>query len=104
MIISGFTHEEMARLLQFTTGCSQLPPGGFCELCPKFQITALSEFERLPSAHTWWVAVSVVFVIQSLISPEDGQFISDIVFISQKLGWGSAFEYFDLISQSSLVD
>ncbi|KAI0220593.1 Apoptosis-resistant E3 ubiquitin protein ligase 1 [Lamellibrachia satsuma] len=52
MIISGFTHEEMARLLQFTTGCSQLPPGGFCELCPKFQITALSEFERLPSAHT----------------------------------------------------
>lgn len=27
--LSSFTTEERARLLQFTTGCSQLPPGGF---------------------------------------------------------------------------
>lgn len=27
--ISNFSQTEMARLLQFTTGCSQLPPGGF---------------------------------------------------------------------------
>lgn len=51
-IVSGFTQEELARLLQFTTGCSQLPPGGFGELCPHFQISALPEYERLPTAHT----------------------------------------------------
>lgn len=27
--VSNFSQTEMARLLQFTTGCSQLPPGGF---------------------------------------------------------------------------
>ena len=27
--VSNFNQTEMARLLQFTTGCSQLPPGGF---------------------------------------------------------------------------
>ncbi|KOB76008.1 putative ubiquitin-protein ligase [Operophtera brumata] len=27
--LDSFTNEERARLLQFTTGCSQLPPGGF---------------------------------------------------------------------------
>ncbi|KAK2161321.1 hypothetical protein NP493_1590g00048 [Ridgeia piscesae] len=51
-IVSGFTQEELARLLQFTTGCSQLPPGGFSELSPHFQISALPEYERLPTAHT----------------------------------------------------
>ncbi|KRT81256.1 hypothetical protein AMK59_5638 [Oryctes borbonicus] len=50
--ISNFTQEEMARLLQFTTGCSQLPPGGFKELSPRFQITAAPTFGNLPTAHT----------------------------------------------------
>jgi hypothetical protein len=27
--VSNFSQTEMARLLQFTTGCSQLPHGGF---------------------------------------------------------------------------
>ena len=44
----------MARLLQFTTGCSQLPPGGFQQLSPRFQITAAPTFENLPTAHTWY--------------------------------------------------
>ncbi|KAL1505257.1 hypothetical protein ABEB36_004860 [Hypothenemus hampei] len=50
--IGNFTQEEMARLLQFVTGCSQLPPGGFAELTPKFQITAAPTFGNLPTAHT----------------------------------------------------
>lgn len=51
--ISNFSQTEMARLLQFTTGCSQLPPGGFQELNPQFQITAAPTFGNLPTAHTW---------------------------------------------------
>jgi hypothetical protein len=50
--ISNFTDEEMARLLQFTTGCSQLPMGGFAELNPKFHITSAPTFGNLPTAHT----------------------------------------------------
>ncbi|KAK6640290.1 hypothetical protein RUM44_011976 [Polyplax serrata] len=50
--VSNFTVEEMARLLQFTTGCSQLPPGGFQELTPKFTLTAAPTFGNLPTAHT----------------------------------------------------
>lgn len=50
--VSNFTDEEMARLLQFTTGCSQLPAGGFAELVPRFQITAAPTFGILPTAHT----------------------------------------------------
>ncbi|GLV39987.1 uncharacterized protein CBL_10882 [Carabus blaptoides fortunei] len=50
--VGNFTQEEMARLLQFTTGCSQLPPGGFRELNPRFQITAAPTFGNLPTAHT----------------------------------------------------
>ncbi|KAI1295618.1 Apoptosis-resistant E3 ubiquitin protein ligase 1 [Halotydeus destructor] len=50
--VSNFTDEEMARLLQFTTGCSQLPPGGFVELNPKFHITSAPTFGNLPTAHT----------------------------------------------------
>ncbi|XP_071041064.1 apoptosis-resistant E3 ubiquitin protein ligase 1 isoform X3 [Parasteatoda tepidariorum] len=50
--VSNFSEEEMARLLQFATGCSQLPPGGFSELSPKFHITAAPTFGNLPTAHT----------------------------------------------------
>ncbi|XP_052269096.1 apoptosis-resistant E3 ubiquitin protein ligase 1-like isoform X1 [Dreissena polymorpha] len=51
-IIDGFSDEQMARLLQFTTGCSQLPPGGFAELVPKFQISPTYTYNTLPTAHT----------------------------------------------------
>lgn len=52
IVIASFTQEEMSRLLQFTTGCSQLPPGGFAELKPKFQLVAAPTHGILPTAHT----------------------------------------------------
>ncbi|XP_071486996.1 apoptosis-resistant E3 ubiquitin protein ligase 1-like [Diadema antillarum] len=52
IVIASFTQEEMSRLLQFTTGCSQLPPGGFAELKPKFQLVAAPTHGVLPTAHT----------------------------------------------------
>nr|XP_002122623.3 apoptosis-resistant E3 ubiquitin protein ligase 1 [Ciona intestinalis] len=52
-LISTFTQDELARLLQFTTGCSQLPPDGFKALEPKFKISSI-EYKTggLPMAHT----------------------------------------------------
>ncbi|CAK1600534.1 unnamed protein product [Parnassius mnemosyne] len=50
--LASLSGEERARLLQFCTGCSQLPPGGFQELNPRFQITAAPTFGALPTAHT----------------------------------------------------
>jgi apoptosis-resistant E3 ubiquitin protein ligase 1 len=52
--VGNFSRTEMARLLQFTTGCSQLPPSGFQDLNPRFQLTAAPTFGNLPTAHTWW--------------------------------------------------
>ena len=52
-MVSSFTQEEMAKMLQFVTGCSQLPPGGFKELHPPFTITHAPTHGRLPTAHTW---------------------------------------------------
>ncbi|XP_038630244.1 apoptosis-resistant E3 ubiquitin protein ligase 1 isoform X2 [Scyliorhinus canicula] len=51
-VVSSFTQEELARLLQFTTGSSQLPPGGFVAMCPSFQIIAAPTQSTLPTAHT----------------------------------------------------
>lgn len=51
-IVGSFSDEQMARLLQFTTGCSQLPPGGFAELVPKFQLSPGYTYNTLPTAHT----------------------------------------------------
>ncbi|XP_035826963.1 apoptosis-resistant E3 ubiquitin protein ligase 1 isoform X2 [Aplysia californica] len=51
-IIASFTEEQMARLLQFITGCSQLPPGGFSELNPKIQLSSAPTYNNLPSSHT----------------------------------------------------
>ena len=50
--IENFTTEQMARLVQFTTGSSQLPHGGFAELKPIFQIMGSGEKNSLPTAHT----------------------------------------------------
>ena len=43
---------ERARIVQFTTGSSQLPPGGFASLSPSFQIGLSPARHKLPSAHT----------------------------------------------------
>lgn len=51
-VVSSYTQEELARLLQFTTGSSQLPHGGFNTLCPSFQIIAAPTHSTLPTAHT----------------------------------------------------
>ncbi|XP_071161964.1 apoptosis-resistant E3 ubiquitin protein ligase 1-like isoform X1 [Mytilus edulis] len=52
-IVASFTDEQMARLLQFTTGSSQLPPGGFKDLDPNFTISFTSySTNSLPTAHT----------------------------------------------------
>lgn len=51
-IISSFTQEELTRLLQFTTGSSQLPSEGFSELKPTFQIMSVPVHANLPTAHT----------------------------------------------------
>lgn len=52
LILASFTREQMARLVQFTTGSSQLPQGGFAELKPNFQIMGAGERNSLPTAHT----------------------------------------------------
>lgn len=41
-----------ARIVQFTTGSGQLPPGGFSSLSPRFQIGLSPSSHKLPSAHT----------------------------------------------------
>ncbi|KAH9406533.1 Apoptosis-resistant E3 ubiquitin protein ligase 1 [Tyrophagus putrescentiae] len=50
--VNAFSDEEFARLLQFTTGCSHLPPGGFADLNPRFQISSSLTYATLPTAHT----------------------------------------------------
>uniref|UniRef100_UPI00358E8D0A apoptosis-resistant E3 ubiquitin protein ligase 1 isoform X2 n=1 Tax=Myxine glutinosa TaxID=7769 RepID=UPI00358E8D0A len=51
-VVASLTQEELARLLQFSTGSSQLPSGGFSELTPTFQIIASTFHGTLPTAHT----------------------------------------------------
>eukprot|EP01065_Artemidia_motanka_P010936 TRINITY_DN15889_c0_g1_i1.p1 TRINITY_DN15889_c0_g1~~TRINITY_DN15889_c0_g1_i1.p1 ORF type:complete len:739 (+),score=213.84 TRINITY_DN15889_c0_g1_i1:70-2217(+) len=50
-VVSEMSNEERARLLQFSTGCSRLPPGGFQELKFLLSMEDLSP-EQLPTAHT----------------------------------------------------
>jgi hypothetical protein len=50
--VENFTQEELSKLLQFTTGSSQLPPGGFSELSPPFKITHSPTSDALPTSHT----------------------------------------------------
>lgn len=51
--VGNFSQTEMARLLQFTTGCSQLPPGGFqvSELSGRSNWTILLNMR--PHVHTY---------------------------------------------------
>ena len=50
--VTNFTSEQRAKLLQFSTGSSHLPPGGFSELRPRFQISGNRIANALPTAHT----------------------------------------------------
>lgn len=58
-VVRSFSQEERAKLLQFATGTSKVPLGGFSQLqgstgVTKFQIhKEFSSTARLPSAHTW---------------------------------------------------
>ncbi|KAG1470993.1 hypothetical protein G6F56_002373 [Rhizopus delemar] len=57
--VRSFDEEERAKLLQFATGTSKVPLGGFSALqgsngLQRFQIhKEFSDTNRLPSAHTW---------------------------------------------------
>ncbi|KAJ3313756.1 hypothetical protein HDV04_001560 [Boothiomyces sp. JEL0838] len=57
--VRSFSQEERAKLIQFATGTSKVPLGGFAQLqgstgIQKFQIhREFSSNTRLPSAHTW---------------------------------------------------
>jgi len=50
--VEGMSVEERGRLLQFTTGSSLLPTGGFKDLRPAFRITITNTTAHLPIAHT----------------------------------------------------
>ena len=52
--LQGFSTEEMARFLQFVTGCSRLPPGGFQDLSQPIRIVPQysGSHGRLPTAAT----------------------------------------------------
>ena len=54
-VVTQFSQEELARLVQFITGSSQIPMGGFAELKPRILIVHASgdTAGRLPTAHTW---------------------------------------------------
>ncbi|CAK0839186.1 unnamed protein product [Prorocentrum cordatum] len=54
-VVASFTEEQRALLLNFSTGSSRIPPGGFRDMSPQFQVQVLATDEnqdRLPSAHT----------------------------------------------------
>ena len=52
--VSAMSDESRARLLQFSTGLSRIPAGGFAELRPpwRLHVDARADPARLPSAHT----------------------------------------------------
>ena len=71
-IIRGFTKDEMAKLLQFTTGSSLLPSGGFKALDPPFTVILAPTRGGLPTAHTWLVTSHILSMNgseRSLIRP-----------------------------------
>ena len=66
--MTSFTQGELAQLVQFITGSSQLPPGGFAELSPPIQISSAPTTDALPTAHTWWVKYRI-FRVSPLPTP-----------------------------------
>jgi E3 ubiquitin-protein ligase NEDD4 len=57
-VISGWTNEKKALVLQFVTGTSRIPVNGFTDLYGsdgprKFTIEKVGDIKQLPKAHTW---------------------------------------------------
>ncbi|KJE88805.1 hypothetical protein CAOG_009302 [Capsaspora owczarzaki ATCC 30864] len=52
MVVRNFSQEQRARLLQFITGSSQVPLGGFVNYRPSITISYRATTRRLPCAHT----------------------------------------------------
>jgi len=50
--LSHFSTEDMARFVQFVTGSSLLPPGGWADLSPSLQISLGGDAGNLPTSHT----------------------------------------------------
>jgi len=52
-VLAELSDEQKGRLLQFATGSSRVPPGGFKEVKPQFKVTVTAESgEHLPHSHT----------------------------------------------------
>jgi len=52
-VLEGFDEEKRAKVLQFSTGSSRLPPKGFEDLNPKFKVVVTgAEVRHLPVSHT----------------------------------------------------
>ena len=52
MSVENMTEDEKAKLLQFITGSSLLPHGGFANLSPRLRIILGAEYGKLPTAQT----------------------------------------------------
>jgi len=50
--LSHFSTEDMARFVQFVTGSSLLPPGGWADLSPSLQVSLGGDVGSLPTSHT----------------------------------------------------
>lgn len=57
--LENFNPEQFERLVQFITGSSRLPPGGFGELKPLIQISSNGSRGGLPTAQTCFNVVSL---------------------------------------------
>ncbi|KAJ4829060.1 E3 ubiquitin- protein ligase upl1 [Turnera subulata] len=74
-VVKSFNKEDMARLLQFVTGTSKVPLEGFRALQgisgpQRFQIhKAYGAPERLPSAHTWELVLSMKLLLIVMLDP-----------------------------------
>jgi len=52
-LVEGFDEEQKGKLLQFSTGTSRLPAGGFKDMVPRFKIQVTQEpVDHLPNSHT----------------------------------------------------
>eukprot|EP00094_Tigriopus_californicus_P011428 TCALIF_11033-PA protein Name:"Similar to AREL1 Apoptosis-resistant E3 ubiquitin protein ligase 1 (Homo sapiens)" AED:0.25 eAED:0.25 QI:0/0/0/0.5/1/1/2/0/895 len=57
--LKNFTPEQFERLVQFITGSSRLPPGGFGELKPLIQISSNGSRGGLPTAQTCFNVIAL---------------------------------------------
>ena len=62
--LEGYTQEEMGKFLQFVTGSSRVPLGGFATLqgmrgVEKFTITMVKDTTRLPQGHTCFNSIDL---------------------------------------------